>query len=81
MDYESTMNFLDQPMPQRREAKIRYLDADFQVVREGDYVRCAATGDPISLTSLRYWDVDRQVPFKTAEAAFLQRFRTPQSAG
>lgn len=80
MDYGSAMNFLDQPMPQRREAKIRYLDADFQVVREGDYVRCAATGDPISLTNLRYWDVDRQVPFKTAEAAFLQRFRATQSA-
>ena len=53
MDYGPAMNFLDQPMPQRREAKIRYLDADFQVVLEGDYVRCAATGDPISLTNLR----------------------------
>ena len=68
------MNFLDQPIPQRREAKIRYLDADFQVIREGDYVRCAVTGDPISITNLRYWDVMRQVPFKTAEAAFSERF-------
>ena len=80
MDYGPAMNFLDQPMPQRREAKIRYLDADFQVILEGDYVRCAATGDPISLTNLRYWDVNRQVPYKTAEAAFLQRFRKPLSA-
>ena len=68
------MNFLDQGIPQRREAKLRYLDADFQVIREGDFVRCAATGDPISITNLRYWDVMRQVPFKTAEAAFLERF-------
>jgi hypothetical protein len=67
------MNFLDQPIPQRREAKIRYLDADFQVIREGDYVRCAVTGDPISIANLRYWDVMRQVPFKTAEAAFSER--------
>jgi hypothetical protein len=69
------MNFLDQTIPQRREAKLRYLDADFQVILEGDYVRCAVTGDPISLPNLRYWDVSRQLPFKTAEAAFLQRLR------
>jgi hypothetical protein len=64
------MNFLDQ----RREAKLKYLNADFQVIREGEFVRCAATGDPISLASLRYWDVLRQLPFKTAEIAFLERF-------
>jgi hypothetical protein len=74
------MNFLDQAIPQRREAKLRYLDADFQVIREGDYVRCAVTGDPISLPNLRYWDVIRQLPFKTAEAAFKERFNRPPSA-
>jgi hypothetical protein len=70
------MNFLDQTIPQRREAKLRYLDADFQVLREGEFVRCASTGDPISLSSLRYWDVIRQVAYKTAEAAFTERFKT-----
>lgn len=80
MAYLRGMNFLDQDIPQRREAKLRYLDADFQVIREGDYVRCAATGDPISLPNLRYWDVGRQIPFKTAEAAFLQRFSKAPSA-
>ncbi len=80
MDYLRAMNFLDQDIPQRREAKLRYLDADFQVIREGDYVRCGATGAPISLPNLRYWDVGRQVPFKTAEAAFLQRFSRVSSA-
>ena len=69
------MNFLDQDLPQRREAKLRYLDADFQVIREGDFVRCAATGDPIALQSLRYWDVFQQVAYKTAEVAFRERFR------
>ena len=67
------MNVLE-TIPERREAKLRYLDADFQVIREGDFVRCAATGDPIHLASLRYWDVIRQVAFKTAEAAFTERF-------
>jgi hypothetical protein len=74
------MNFLDQAIPQRREAKLRYLDADFQVILEGDYVRCAATGDAISLPNLRYWDVIRQLPFKTAEAAFEERFSIIPSA-
>ena len=74
------MNFLDQAIPQRQEAKLRYLDADFQVIREGDYVRCAVTGDPIYLPNLRYWDVVRQIPFKTAEAAFWERFSIPRSA-
>ena len=68
------MNILDPQQP-RREAKIRYLDADFQVVREGDFVRCAATGNPIRLNDLRYWDVGRQQPFGSAEAAFGERFR------
>ena len=69
------MNFLDPMRPPTREAKLRYLDADFQVLQEGDYVRCAATGEPIPLPSLRYWDVTRQMPFKTAEVAFHERFK------
>ena len=63
------MNFLD-PQQQGREAVIRYLDADFQVMREGDFVRCAATGRAIALTDLRYWNVARQQPYGSAEAAF-----------
>lgn len=66
------MNVLDPQQP-RREAVIRYLDADFQIVREGDFVRCAATGRVIPLTDLRYWNVSRQQPFGSAEAAFSER--------
>ncbi|HRX37715.1 MAG TPA: DUF2093 domain-containing protein [Aestuariivirga sp.] len=64
------MNFLDQTIPQQREARLRYLDAEFQVVRGGDFVRCAVTGDPIRVDHLRYWSVDRQVPYKSADVAF-----------
>jgi hypothetical protein len=66
------MNFLDQTIPQQREAKIRYLDAELQILREGDFVRCGVTGDPIRVDGLRYWNVERQVPFKSAEVAFLE---------
>ncbi len=72
------MNFLDQLHPASREARLRYLDADFQVVQQGEFVRCAVTGDPIRLDNLRYWNVERQVAFASAEAAFselLKRFK------
>lgn len=72
------MNFLDHAIPHRREAKLRYLDADFQVLREGDFVRCGATGDPISVENLRYWSVDRQTAYRSADVAFrefLKSFR------
>ena len=75
MGYLSSMNYLDPLLPQGREAKIRYLDADYQIMREGDFVRCAVTGEPIKLDDLRYWNVDRQVPFKSADEAFAERLK------
>jgi hypothetical protein len=49
------------------------MDAEFRVLREGAFVRCAATGAAIPLQDLRYWDVARQVPFGSAAAAFARR--------
>lgn len=51
------------------EAKIRYLDGDFQVISPGAYVRCAVTGMMIPLGELRYWSVERQEPYVDAAAA------------
>ena len=61
------MNFQGHTIPPQREAKLRYLDADFQILREGDYVRCAVSGDPIRIDNLRYWSVDRQEAYKSAK--------------
>jgi len=55
------------------EAQIRYLDADFEVVRPGTFVRCAVTGEPIALSELRYWSVARQEPYLDAAAALRRR--------
>ena len=33
-------------------------------------MRCGATGDPISIDNLRYWNVTRQLPFRSADVAF-----------
>ncbi len=50
-------------------AKVRYLDGDFQVVVPGAHVTCAVTGDPIPLSELRYWSVDRQEAYIDARAS------------
>ncbi len=57
-----------------QEAKVLFMDADFQVIRKGAFVRCAVTGQPIALDDLKYWSVDRQEAYATPEAA-LQRHR------
>ena len=72
------MNYLDPNLPRQREAKLKYLSSDFQVLKEGDYVRCGVSGDPIRLENLKYWDVERQVAFRSAEISFgdfLGRFQ------
>lgn len=51
------------------EATIRYLDADFVVLKPGSFVRCAMTGRPIPLDELTYWNVDRQEAYADAQAA------------
>ncbi len=51
------------------EARIRYLDADMQIITPGDFVVCAVTGRKIPLNALRYWSVDRQEAYVDAAAA------------
>jgi hypothetical protein len=51
------------------EARIRYLDGDFQVVVPGSFVTCAVTGAAIALSDLRYWSVERQEAYADARAS------------
>lgn len=53
--------------PGGKEARIRYLDGDFQVMTPGSFVRCAVTGESIPLDELKYWSVARQEPYANAE--------------
>jgi hypothetical protein len=71
------MNFLDSKLPQAREAKIKYGSPDYQVLREGEYVRCGVTGDIIRMEQLKYWDVDRQMAYRSAEIAFKELLKKP----
>ena len=70
------MNRYDPILPAGREARIKYLDADYQVVQEGDFVRCAVTGKPVRIADLRYWSVARQEAYCDAAAA-LKRHLEP----
>lgn len=65
---EDDMNILEPGFGQR-EAKVRYLDADFAVVEPGHYVVCAVTGKRIPLDELTYWSVDKQEPYLDAHAS------------
>ena len=42
------------------EARLRFLDGDYEVLTQGAYVVCAVTGTQIPLDALRYWSVDLQ---------------------
>ena len=57
-----------------REAVLRYKDAEFEIVRQGDYVRCAVTGRRIPLAQLKYWSVPLKEAYAGPDIA-LQRWR------
>jgi hypothetical protein len=66
------MNKFERFFGLKGEARVRYLDGEFQVLGAGDFVRCAVTGDVIAINELKYWSVERQEAYASA-AASLQR--------
>ncbi|MBA5778372.1 DUF2093 domain-containing protein [Stappia sp. F7233] len=67
------MNRFEKPrMPS--EARVRFLDGDFQIEAPGTFVRCAVTGQAIPIDELKYWSVSRQEAYVDAAAA-LKRFQ------
>lgn len=58
--------------PGAREARIRYLDGDFQVMTPGAFVRCAVTEQPIPLDDLKYWSVERQEAYVSADTSLAR---------
>ena len=67
------MNRFEKFFGLRSEAKVRFLDGEFRVLNAGDFVRCAVTGQAIALDDLRYWNVDRQEAYASAEIS-LKRY-------
>lgn len=52
-----------------RAARLRYGPNGFRILSPGDHVVCAVSGERIPLDHLRYWSVERQEPYATAEIA------------
>lgn len=72
------MNRFERNIGQATEAKLRYLDGELQVLSPGNFVRCAVTGQSIPLEELRYWSVELQEPYASAEVSlqrYLEKFR------
>ena len=51
------------------EAKLQYGPNGFRVLRAGQHVICAVSGAPIPLEELRYWSVEHQEAYASAELA------------
>ena len=75
------MNRFERLFGLKGEAKVKFLDGEFQVVTPGDFVRCAVTGEPIALADLRYWSVELQEPYATAEASLRRHLETRRPSG
>lgn len=54
------------------EASLHYGDGEYAVLRPGRYVRCAVTGQPIPLETLRYWSAGLQEAY-VGPAEMLER--------
>lgn len=50
-------------------ATLHYGASSFRVLRPGQYVLCAVTGEAIPLAELRYWSAEYQEAYATAEIA------------
>ncbi|MFV0295281.1 MAG: DUF2093 domain-containing protein [Hyphomicrobiaceae bacterium] len=64
------MNRFERLFGLKGEAQLTYLAGEYRVDVPGDFVVCAVTGKPIALADLRYWSVELQEPYISAEASF-----------
>lgn len=75
------MNRFDRNFGLASEAKLRYLDGEFQVLVSGSFVRCAVTGKQIPIDELRYWSVEYQEAYADASISlerYLERKGRPE---
>ncbi|MGB7373603.1 DUF2093 domain-containing protein [Pontixanthobacter sp.] len=55
--------------PGDKAAKLVFGPNGFQVLKPGPYVVCAVTAEHVPLEELRYWSVDLQEAYASAEIA------------
>ena len=69
---QGVLNKFEKIIGFKGEARVRYQDGEFQILSQGDFVRCAVSGVVIPLTQLKYWSVELQEPYANCQAS-LQR--------
>ncbi len=67
------MNRIDRFFGLTHEARVRFMDGEFKALSAGDFVKCAVTGQPIALTDLKYWSVELQEAYASAQIS-LDRY-------
>jgi hypothetical protein len=67
------MNRFEKSFGLMKEARLRYDNGEFHILLPGDFVRCAVTRKVIPLTELRYWSVEYQEPYASAQVS-LRRY-------
>lgn len=67
------MNRIDRFFGQKNEARVLFKDGEFKALSAGDFVKCAVTGQPIALTDLKYWSVELQEAYASAQIS-LDRY-------
>ena len=59
-------------------AKLKFKPNSFEVIEDGDYVKCAVSGKSINLSDLSYWNVDLQEAYFSPEEVKI-RYKEIQS--
>ncbi len=54
------------------EAVLEFSNSDFRILRQGTFVRCGVTGNPIQLEDLRYWSAEHQEAYSSPEAVLTR---------
>ena len=54
------------------QAKLKFYQNNFEVIKEGDHVVCAVSGKNIPLTDLTYWNVDLQEAYYSPREAKIR---------
>ena len=44
----------------KRKAKLKYNHNSFDIIEDGEYVKCAISGKEIPISKLTYWSVELQ---------------------
>ena len=55
--------------PSDKAAKLQYLPSSYRILRSGQHVVCAVSGEIIPLEELCYWSAEYQEAYATAEIA------------